>query len=58
MKKSQIEVKLDKEQQREAKELATEASLQELIEQNKVEDTFQDPHNINELDLLDTKSLQ
>lgn len=58
MRKSQIEVKQDQEQRRKAKELATKASLRELVEQDKVEDSVQDPHSVNELDLLDTKFLQ
>ncbi len=57
MKKSLIEVKLDQEQWREAKELATEASLRELLEQNKVKDSIQELYSANKLEELHSKSL-
>ncbi len=37
MRKSRIKVKLNKEQWRKAKKLVTKTSLQELVEQNKIE---------------------
>lgn len=36
MRKSQIDIKLNQNQQRKAKKLAIEISLQELIKQNKI----------------------
>ena len=50
MRKSQIKVKLDQEQQCKAKKLAIEAFLQELVEEEKVEDSVQDPHSVYKLD--------
>lgn len=49
MRKSQIEVKLDQEQQYKAKELATEAFWRELVEQNKVKNSVQDLYSVNKL---------
>ncbi len=57
MRKSQIKVKLDQEQQCEAKQLAIEASLQELVKQNEVEDSIQEPYSANKPEELDSKSL-
>ncbi len=57
MRKSQIEVKLDQAQQREAKELATKASLQKLVEQDEIEDGIQELYGANESEELDSKSL-
>lgn len=58
MRKSQIAVKLDQEQQYKAKKLATKTSLQELVEQNEVEDSIQELYGANKPEKLDFKSLQ
>ncbi len=57
MRKSQIDVKLDQEQRRKAKKLAIEVSLQELVKQDEVEDSIQEPYSANKPEELDFKSL-
>ena len=57
MRKSQIEVKLDQEQQRKVKESATEVFLQELVERKEVKNSVQDPYGVDKLNQFDTKSL-
>lgn len=54
MRKSQIKVKLDQKQQRKAKKLATEVSSQELVKQNKVEDSIQEPYDTNKPEKLNS----
>ena len=56
MRKSQIEVKLDQEQRREAKESITEAFWWELVEQEEVKDIVQDLYGVNELNQFDIES--
>lgn len=56
MKKSQIKVKFDQEQRRKTKKLATEASLQKQVKQDKVEDSIQESYDANKPKKLTSKS--